>query len=357
MTTKRTMTRSATLCIACASFTCALVSTATAALPTDAPGFIVDGDRIGAAFSASDGSAVSFFDVASGRAIGEPLALPDDPTGDQDRRWRTVSLRDEVLYVAREHNGVQALLSLDSRTRAVRVICGSDFAAPACPGAGGTSGLTLQQVGKRWFTATTAIPADLDNGVKVVQVLYRYRQTGDGYVTALASPTQARAFRRRLPSSPSPSTPQNLSSTVPTLDRRWGYDRSVSVAGAATDTSYRLRIQLARPNDRKSSRIELRRSGLRNPQVAFGRRGMCAIVGKRVVLWDRTTRRVWRRSARPDLVDVVSCTRNRVILSSGPTANGSPGHIATPWKWPERTASAGWQSSGTLRAGQMRSYR
>lgn len=338
---------------------CGLVPmSATAALPSDANGFIVDGDRRGAVFTAPDGGRVAFYDVASGGLLGDPVALPVDPSDRSiDRTWRMVSFSDGTLYVARnEGSALRALLTIDASTHAVRVICGRDFATVACP-EGGTGGASVQQAGRRWFTVAVSVPSDEDNGVETVESLWGYRLSAGGSSIERASDPQQRAFRRRLGPGVAFSTPLDLGRSVAEPDRRWGYRRQLLERGEVFDSSYRVEVRLARPKDRRTTRIVLHRVGLATPQVSFGRRGMCATVGKRVVLWDRTTRRVWRRPAHIDVGGDVSCTRNRVVLSSGRTANGSPGRIGPAWTWPTLNARAGWAPSGVLRSGQRRTYR
>lgn len=334
--------------LGCAVSLVAAPTAAEAAYPAGGRDLVTDGNsRFSVLTPARDG--VGLYATSSGAQIGSTVPLPPNAQG-RPYSWTTVGLVDGRVYLAATDpdaprtDGLQDRIGVADPSRGTfRVLCSRAPQDTQCPFA------TVRQIGARWVFAA----APTDHGSRAV--IYSIIDRADGALFRKASARQERTFQSRVSAGNRRIADQtlNLDGNDVELDRRWGYRRSIATGALGSASS---RAYLGKTKDRQFGRIDIGAASRSTSYIRFGRRGMCATTGKRVVLWDARTRRVWTRSI-PAPVDTftptIGCTRTRVILASS-----APGAAFGPaWSWPSSTEPAGWTKGPTLRPGKRLTYR
>lgn len=331
---------------------------AAAFAPEGAPVSVSDGESRVAGFTA-DGSAIAVYDADTGTPIGAPIPVPKDPTLGPPKRWIPMSFTEGRVYLyGNSQVGQQDRLGFaDTTTGTFRVVCSPLPSEPACPTSPGTTARTIA-IGRRWILDRTATPTD-GSGADIGLALLRYRPNGAGFAFTPASKAQTRRFHRDVPLPDAFAQPIDADGTRLTLDRRWGYGRSVSslpLRDAGHHSPAATRVFLKRAGDRRPGAIDIRRAtSTTSHNVAFGSRGLCASTGTRIVLWDQRNRRIWTRPIPADYPHYgprALCTASRVLLG----VNGSPGPFGPVWTWPTLRAQAGWTKGPKLTEGRTRRF-
>jgi hypothetical protein len=334
-----------------------------AAFPSQGAGAISNGiDRV--ALFTPDGSGVAVYDPQSGDQIGLTATLPSNAQGHVFRLFTTGIVGDRVYLAGDDPDRLPTtkgvhdhLASVDSATGSFRWLCAPPYTPegaglPAClrePPSG--ADLQITHVGRRWMLARTADPAK--------PALVRYRDSGGVFSQRFATAAERRRFFRDVPRR-NQLGPLDLDGARVTLDRRWGFRRSLASIHRGTfgSSSYRegVRVVLGRSGDRHFARIDvLQRTRIEVPFVSFGARGMCASVGKRAILWDNGTRRIWRRVIPDDTsADASVCTTSNVLIGSATGFDFPQVALGPLWSWPTAPDPAGWSRGPILRPGDRR---
>lgn len=130
----------------------------------------------------------------------------------------------------------------------------------------------------------------------------------------------------------------------------WGYEHTIDASNGVT-------VVVRKPQDRGLTRIRLPFLPIGVLQARFASRGLCAVRGRRIVLWDKTSRRVWTRSIdkrRFGRYTAVRCA-GRVIVLGPYTPEAAT--IDSSLRWPSLRSHRGWKSLGVLRAGRSLTVR
>lgn len=348
---------------------------ADAAYPSGGGGLVSDGVSRFAVFTESlDGVAV--YDAATGKQVGASVPFPDsaallgpNPTPGQGLDWNIIGLVDGKVFLTSRYYGRAERLTLavaDPASGSGQTLCAAGGALkprvpPECPAT-----VPATQIGSRWIFA----PRE--------GTLARYRMLHGRFEIAAAGTVATRAFKRRVSNFRAMYQPVDLDSSAPGLDRRWGYRRSVASITADHDTNEpnatASRVRLGKTHDKRLGQIDIRQRAPAAGEpttfydVEFEYRGMCASTGGQLVLWDRRTRRIWRRALpvptapSPGFSKVV-CTKHNVLLGSrsklnSPAIPGEPSRLLGPaMRWPTASRPAGWTTGPLLRPGGHRTYR
>ena len=342
--------------------------TARAELPASGTGVVSDGvARIALFTPAGDGVAV--YRPASGEQVGTTIGLPLNAQG-RPFRWRTVGLVDGRVYLAAVDPdrppttpGQDHLAVADPASGAVRWLCVpsgtvAGTGVPPClrePISG--PHYTVVEVGKRWMLVLSA-----DQDLTVL----RYEDAGGRFEQRALTAAQRRRFERDVPPRNRFRGALNLDGERVTLDRRWSYRRTRAPAssGKLGSAAYRsgTTIGLGRLADRSLGRITFLAPVPNTTAASFGSRGMCVRHRERVVLWDRRTRRIWRRAVAPESTrPTVVCPGGSVVtVDDNPfpvMGPAFPTHVGPVWEWPTTADPAGWTRGPVLRPGRKLTYR
>ena len=323
---------------------------AAAEYPPFGTGMISDGSsRFAVLTPGAAGAAV--YAAATGMQLGSTVALPSNPGG-HPYRWQTIGLvRGRVFLVANDPDAprtdaLQDVFAVaDPGTGTYRLLCSRRPPDPPCPFA------MLRQIGTRWILAATRTA----HGFK--PAIFAYRESPSRFRFVTANPRQSKRFARSVSRAKGliPDQALNLDGDHVTYERSWGYRRSLAAGTAGPNST---RAYVAKPRDHRSARIDIGAATRSSSFVRFGRRGLCATTGARVVLWDATTRRTWERPL-PNIVatttPTIACTATRVLVAPASAANASP--FGPVWAWPDTANPAGWTRGPSLRPGQRRVYR
>lgn len=348
-------TKYVTAALASAALALAAPALAGAALPSTGSGVISDGEHRIALF-VEGGTGVAVYDTRTKQQIGATVALPTDvvfPTAQSLRFWNTVGFVDDRVLLRASGSSVenQALVFADPLSGGSEVVCAeAGYAGRApCPSS------IIEGVGRRWLFVR--IP---NARVSQIKGILRY-SVDDGQLTSsIQSPAELKRYRRAVPGAGTISANSvDLDARRATLDDRWGFRRNVQPGGGSTPgLSNSFNVTLTRTGDGKPAILRFRGPSVTDiVRVDFGARGMCASTRRQVVLWDRTTRQIWRRAIpRGARSQSTVCTRDNVILELSGVAEGSS-PLGPVWRWPTKRSPGGWVAGPKLLPGTTRTYR
>lgn len=283
------------------------------------------------------------YDTSSRSAIGVPVQLPPygagfgyslHAIGIVDSR---VLLSGVDLAETTAELGSTVLAIGDLQTGQLRWLCGGPRASGTpevfCPGVGRPyengplqSRMSFGPAGSRWIRASGFVAV-------------RWSVDGAGVLSWRAATRDERSAIRRIG-----YDSFDLDSKRIRTNDRFGY------TWRHNDSDNELRIR--RDGDRRSGVLRrLRAVNSVGPEVSYASLGICARVGSTLYLWDKRSRRVWRRSLkgpRPDLGRLACAGRSVVVLP--PDGYGQT--IDWSLRWPSLSSHKGWRSLGVLRPGQ-----
>jgi hypothetical protein len=320
-----------------------------AELPTQGDGLVTDG-HARVAFTALDDSAVSVVTPATGAVATTPL-----PTLAAGRTLGSVPLGfvgDRVLLVVRDITGASSgatglperFALVDAAGGGFRWICGRGADDPItgpvslCPSAQSAGGYAAIAAGKHWIRLYAAGPHGRGWAV-------RWGLKADG------------SFFWRTPTKKEDEKVLggqhlDLDRATPRPEEPFG----VRIRTSEADSDRRrTTFAVRKVGDAKRALLQLAggdtgvRGGTRRVwSVQVGSRGACIARDRQIVIFDRRTRKVWRRTA-PMFTGSAGGGATCVGASIVTEVDG-----ALDWslRWPEPGDRNGWTASGTLRPGK-----